>query len=108
MEEESDIKEHPSEEIQDMIPPLNKDSVELSQTQKERMEQSRLKAVSLRKSRIRSKPYQTIDNKYSNEHKDILEDSKGGYMIESTSNMEDDLKRRNDSVIQDDRMWYIN
>ena len=101
MEEES---ENPSEEIQDMIPPLNKDSVELSQTQKERMERNRLKAVSLRKSRIRSKPYQTSHNKYSNEHKDILEDSKGGYMIESTSNMEDDLKKRNDSVIQDDRM----
>ena len=100
MEEES---EH-AEEIQDMIPPLNKDSVELSQKQKERIERNRLKAVSLRKSRIRSKPYQTSRNEYCNEHKDILEDSKGGYMIESTSNMEDDLKRRNDSVIQDDRM----
>ncbi len=56
---------------------------ELSVTQKERIKNNRLKALQLRKSRIRHNPYQRKDlcSEPGTSGTNIFEDSKGGFIL---------------------------
>ena len=82
---------------------------ELSAAQKQRTEDNRLKALALKKSRVRQNPYQGGLEKSSaresgkdTQHIDLLRDSRGGFML-MRNDTEDQAISTRSQVVQDDR-----
>ena len=87
---------------------------ELSSTQKKRIEDNRLKALALRRSRIRHNPYQgghlsqTCSSKAdaATSSLNLVEDSRGGFMLPKDGDIHGNTVQSR-GVTQDDRKWVF-